>query len=385
MNAPATVELFRCIPINGVMLQRSACAKRYEKARQPAGIAAREPKLVAPDCVTCELGAAHSRGEAPLVWPSHAKAQVIAGTPIEIVTRIPPRAADAFVPPKREYSKEYSAPKIAHPVATRAESAAKSAPTVKEYSGRDLERTERIEAALEEVDRELDDKTDERDLERHYVAREAVERELACTTKAAGRPPRMYRVGDRELTAAQWAAEPDVPQGLKAVNIGSRVRRGWPIEQAIFTPASAAEQSESEAPLPRTRRNARRYRVGDREMPLALWLREADVPRDLTARIVIKRIARGWPTEAAIFTPRDARQPSTRAPRASRPSARRVAPPNDQPESRRETVAGASFGSEAVARAPNGPAELLRAAGYVVHGAMRCPGGLVLVVEVSDV
>lgn len=53
----ATVEVFVCVPMNGLRLTRAACTK----------IAA-DPPTIGP-CARCAVGASHVRGRIPGAWP----------------------------------------------------------------------------------------------------------------------------------------------------------------------------------------------------------------------------------------------------------------------------------------------------------------------------
>ncbi len=47
----------------------------------------------------------------------------------------------------------------------------------------------------------------------------------------------VYKVGDREMTLAEWLEEPDVKaRGLNASTVQSRLNRMWPFKKAIETP-----------------------------------------------------------------------------------------------------------------------------------------------------
>jgi hypothetical protein len=74
------LELFRCAPL-AVKLTRSSCAARHERAareQRHEGARRVEHLVGANRCATCEIGAAHVRGELPSTWPDGAPLELCA-------------------------------------------------------------------------------------------------------------------------------------------------------------------------------------------------------------------------------------------------------------------------------------------------------------------
>lgn len=103
--------------------------------------------------------------------------------------------------------------------------------------------------------------------------------------------------GGRKQVLTDWAQELGLPVSM--VNL--RIRRGWSVEKALTTPASALPQDRQVQS--RNKKNNVILEFQGRRQIVTDWARELG----LDFRLVFGRLNRGWSAERALTTPLDVR------------------------------------------------------------------------------
>jgi hypothetical protein len=254
------VNVFACKAL-GCRLTVSACAKRVRASRE-AGNSFKGAGLMSGDCRSCAVGREHQLGREPAHWPDGSPvvrlrlasaAPMAAEKPAPVEVPVVPGllVTKAEAKRKREHKPK---PASAKPATTRLRHS-----TVEEYrqakreaQRRWAERKRRERGAKEMVEptvytwgsRTLTAYGWARAPEaiglNHEVVRarlrEGWDVESAITTPVNGKRPK-YTFGDRTLSLAEWAREPDVAAlSLSSDALGARLRLGWSLERALTTP-----------------------------------------------------------------------------------------------------------------------------------------------------
>jgi AcrR family transcriptional regulator len=172
-----TIALFRCERFN-CSLTIAACVSRRDRAITPAkATSSSRAHLQSSDCVSCEVGEAHARGEHPLRWQDG-----------RAVLRVVPAIA-APAPPKPA-----PAPVVSLPPKKRA-------PT------------------------------------RHVTPKIDLNAEPKRLRAAPRKGSQLYAWGGELLTLSELARTPDaVRLGIEDWQLQARLRRGWALDRALTTP-----------------------------------------------------------------------------------------------------------------------------------------------------
>lgn len=268
-----TIEAFRCVRLD-TKLTRTSCGARYTRAaKEHAGKTARGAmKLVAAGCVGCDIGKAHRLGENPAAWPD--------GTPLEFVQlRVP-------TPPLRE---EPSEPTPALPPSREAREAPREAEA--DDREQDVQQTKR------ELDRRLNEALTAPSEE---GSEPDADPQTSPETPAAPRKARgkTYAFGGRDLTISQWMDEPEVAAlGISPEGLRLRIKKGWPIEEALTTPKGSTARSYGPEPTLYPFRGEQRSVAEVAALPEVQAL-------GLTSRTIYARLRGGCTLEEAATTPK---------------------------------------------------------------------------------
>lgn len=240
------ISLFKCRTF-GSNLRPAACGKRHELALRGGRASKNESAFDGHErCAACSVGASYARGETPATWDD--------GTPVELVTlalpapRSTPKPAPSPLP-----AAPRSAPRVVEPEkeshgseADRVGSPRASAPRVDDAQSAEAP-CDGEEAAHPEADQARasagEVATAEAKAEAQPMSRRGCESPARSTAQAGRRGMRegkRYQWGDRNLTVAEWAQEPEAREhGLSANAIQQRLRKDPSIERAVTTPKYA--------------------------------------------------------------------------------------------------------------------------------------------------
>ncbi len=283
------IEAFVCSRIAGApRLTRTSCAARHRAVGKGGGAKwGNGGGVYQPECEDCEVGKAHARGEQPAEWPD--------GTPLALVQLRAAAAPPPSTPPLREEPPE---PTPALPPSQDVRGAPREAEVE-----RDQERD--VQSAKDELDRRLDKFL----LSVTAPSEERSEPPADPQTSPAPAAPRgarskTYAHAGKELTLSQWMRQPEVAAlGISLEGVRQRLKKDWPIGEALTTPKGAKPRSYGPAPT--------RYPFHGEQLTVAEVAALPEVQAlGLTDRTIRKRLRSGCTMEEAATTPKATRSAS---------------------------------------------------------------------------
>lgn len=262
-----TLEAFVCESIaNTPRLTRTSCAGRHRAVNKAA------PRfgggVYQPECEDCAIGKAHARGETPTHWPS--------GRPLHLVQ------LTAAAPPREEPPE----PTPALPPSLGVREAPRGAETATEDQGEEHvhEDSKRWVGATAPSEERSEPGADP---------------QTGPETPAAPRRTRRktYAFRGKDLTINEWMREPEVAAlGISTEALRLRIKKGWPIEEALTTPKKSMR-----APGP----EPTRYPFRGQQLTVAEVAKLPEVQALGLAECTLYRRLRGrWTMEEAATAPK---------------------------------------------------------------------------------